>query len=110
MTNVLACLLFWTVFTVMATTKAVVQAAQCTLSPMMALDDGLTLEQVKNSAAGTFTMRLTYTNGNAWIGIGINSEGSSKMVPSTSVIGRILYSSDRTCFLVDYLRVCFFKR
>jgi hypothetical protein len=97
-TNALASsLLFWaaTALLLMVATTRTMTNAQCTFSPPIILDDGVTLEQVKNSAAGTFTMRLTYTGGNM-IGIGINSEGSSKMVPGTAVIGRMMYGAVRT--------------
>jgi hypothetical protein len=65
-------------------------ASDCTLSAPLQLDkDGdLTLQQIANFDEGTFTMKLTYTGGQAWIGIGINKEGRNKMTPSHSVIGR----------------------
>eukprot|EP00544_Gedaniella_sp_CCMP2646_P009027 CAMPEP_0202496284 /NCGR_PEP_ID=MMETSP1361-20130828/19342_1 /ASSEMBLY_ACC=CAM_ASM_000849 /TAXON_ID=210615 /ORGANISM="Staurosira complex sp., Strain CCMP2646" /LENGTH=510 /DNA_ID=CAMNT_0049127563 /DNA_START=24 /DNA_END=1556 /DNA_ORIENTATION=- len=64
----------------------------CPLADPITLDsDGLvTLEQVANKAEGTFTMRLTYSGGQSWVGIGINREGSSDMEPTAAVIGRIL--------------------
>jgi hypothetical protein len=64
----------------------------CPLADPITLDsDGLvTLEQVANKAEGTFTMRLTYSGGQSWVGIGINREGSSNMEPTAAVIGRIL--------------------
>jgi hypothetical protein len=99
MTNALASsLLFWAAaLSLMVATSTTMQVnAQCTFSSPLVLDDGVTLEQVRNSAAGTFTMRITYTGGNAWIGIGINSEGSDKMVPASAVIGRMDYGADRT--------------
>ena len=66
--------------------------SQCTLADPIVLDqDGLvTLEQVANQASGTFTMRLTYSGGQSWIGIGINQQGTSNMTPATAVIGRFL--------------------
>ena len=66
--------------------------SQCVLSSPVALDNNglVTLEQVANQAAGTFTMRLTYSGGQSWIGIGINQQGTSNMTPATAVIGRML--------------------
>lgn len=63
---------------------------ECQLSAPMALsnDEDLFLEQVQNAETGTYTMRLIYTGGQSWIGIGVNSEGKSKMTPSMAVIGR----------------------
>lgn len=62
---------------------------ECTLSSPIEIEDGVTLQQVKNSAADTYTMRLSYTGGQAWIGIGINTDGDNKMTPGTAVIGRL---------------------
>ena len=66
--------------------------SQCVLSSPVALDSNglVTLEQVANQASGTFTMRLTYSGGQSWIGIGINQQGTSNMTPATAVIGRFL--------------------
>lgn len=42
----------------------------CTLAEPFVLDEAglVELEQVKNVADGTFTMRLTYHGGQSWIG------------------------------------------
>ena len=64
-------------------------ATECVLSNPITIKDGLTLQQVQNSADGTYSMRLTYTGGQSWIGIGINEEGKSKMSPANAVIGRV---------------------
>jgi len=62
---------------------------ECQYSAPMDLYNGnLFLEQVRNNEAGTYMMRLTYRGGQSWIGIGINSQGQSKMTPATAVIGR----------------------
>ena len=71
----------------------------CALSALQLDSEQLvTLEHVKNVAEGTFSMRLTYTGGIAWVAIGVNQEGSTKMVPSTAVIGRIEYDVDGTSY------------
>ena len=48
----------------------------CTLSaPIILFDkdpDIVTLQQVVNVEEGTFTMKLNYTGGNAYVGIGVN--------------------------------------
>jgi hypothetical protein len=64
-------------------------AAECVLSdPIAIADEGLFLQHVKNVQEGTYTMKLTYTGGQAWIGIGINTDSNSKMTPANAVIGR----------------------
>ena len=77
--------------------KAIAQAIQqeeevCTLSqPAVIYQEGaktLTLEQVANVNTNTFTMRLTYTGGNAYIGVGVNKDGTTGMIPGTAIIGR----------------------
>jgi len=68
----------------------------CTLSEPVALDDDETtfLQHVRNPLDNTFTMRLTYTAGHSWIGVGINTRGNpDKMTPGVAVIGR-QYSED----------------
>ncbi|KAL3906986.1 MAG: hypothetical protein SGILL_009056, partial [Bacillariaceae sp.] len=47
------------------------------------------LQQLKDTAQGTFTMRLTYQGPPSWIGVGVNLDGRPKMVPTQSVIGRV---------------------
>jgi hypothetical protein len=73
-----------------STVSSVDAALDCTLSAPLQLNEGgdLTLQQVANYEDGTFTMKLTYTGGQAWIGIGINSQGKAEMIPSSAVIGR----------------------
>jgi hypothetical protein len=80
-----------------------VQAAfQCSLSEPISLhSDGVVLEQVANRAEGIFTMRVTYTGGQSWVGIGINSEGQSKMLPATAVIGRAFDSGETSVLKYD---------
>mmetsp|Transcript_29997 Transcript_29997/g.49799 ORF Transcript_29997/g.49799 Transcript_29997/m.49799 type:complete len:503 (+) Transcript_29997:295-1803(+) len=70
----------------------------CTLSDPLFLDanGALTLQQVKNTNEGTFTMRIKYTGGHAWIGIGVNLDGRPKMTPVQSVIGRLEPSGSST--------------
>lgn len=65
----------------------------CAYTPLQ-LDELVTLEHVQNKAEGTFSMRLTYTGGLAWVAIGVNAEGGTKMVPATAVIGRMEYDVD----------------
>lgn len=69
----------------------------CNLSGKMALERNLFLEQVQNIEAGTFTMRLTYTGGHAWIGIGVNSENAPLMTPARAIIGKA-HEDDYTRF------------
>ena len=53
-------------------------------------NDGTTfMQQYINQEEGTFTMRIRYTGGNSWIGIGINTKGKGDMVPAYAVIGDI---------------------
>jgi uncharacterized protein YihD (DUF1040 family) len=66
----------------------------CAYSSPLQLDREVRLQHFKNSDLGTYTMRLSYTGGLGWVAIGINSDGRSKMVPSTAVIGRIEYDED----------------
>mmetsp|Transcript_10259 Transcript_10259/g.24026 ORF Transcript_10259/g.24026 Transcript_10259/m.24026 type:complete len:589 (+) Transcript_10259:96-1862(+) len=52
--------------------------------------DGSTfLQQYINAEEGTFTMRIRYTGGRSWIGIGISTSGKGKMAPGYAVIGDI---------------------
>lgn len=52
--------------------------------------DGTTfMQQYVNEDEGTFTMRLRYTGGQSWIGIGINTIGKNDMAPAEAVIGDI---------------------
>lgn len=62
----------------------------CPLSAALALDAAgdLELEQFVDYESSSFTMRLSYYGGEAWIGLGINSDGIPKMTPATVVIGR----------------------
>ena len=69
------------------------QQQECTrtLSNPLFIDAGssVTLEQSKNTDTGLFTMRLTYTGGHSWIGIGVNLDGRAKMTPTQAIIGRM---------------------
>lgn len=47
------------------------------------------MQQVKNTADGTFTMKWTFSGANSWIGVGINRRGWAEMTPADAVIGRI---------------------
>jgi Eukaryotic cytochrome b561 len=62
----------------------------CPLSEPIVLDSAgnLELEQFVDEASNSFTMRLTYYGGQAWIGVGINEDGVPKMTPAMAVIGR----------------------
>jgi len=39
----------------------------------------------------TFTIRIRYTGGHSWIGIGINTDDSNKMTPAYAVIGDVYH-------------------
>ena len=62
------------------------------------------MQHYVNDDEGTFTMRIRYTDGQSWIGIGINTQGKGKMAPAEAVIGDInrgvkrysLQSDDKT--------------
>jgi Eukaryotic cytochrome b561 len=62
----------------------------CTLSEPIPLDSAgdLELEQYVDEASNSYTMKLTYYGGQAWIGVGINQDGVPKMSPSIAVVGR----------------------
>lgn len=47
------------------------------------------MQHYVNDDEGTFTMRIRYTDGQSWIGIGINMQGKGKMAPAEAVIGDI---------------------
>jgi len=52
-------------------------------------DGHVLFEQAKHKEQdGTYTMRLTYLGGHAWIGIGRNKWGINHMTPGLAVIGR----------------------
>ena len=73
------------------------QGGGCAWSePLEIYKGNVMLEHYKNTAAGTYTMRLTYTQGNAWLAIGVNHHGSFHMAPSSAVVGRIEYAEDGT--------------
>ena len=65
-----------------------VWSASCTFSDPIPLARTLELEQFVDEASNSFTMRLTYYGGQAWIGVGINENGRAKMSPAMAVIGR----------------------
>ena len=62
----------------------------CPLSKPIVLDSGgnLELEQFVDEASNSFTMKLTFYGGQAWIGVGINEDGVPKMSPAMAVVGR----------------------
>ncbi len=47
------------------------------------------LEEYINPDEGTFTMRIRFTGGSSWIGMGVNYDGESQMIPAYAVIGQI---------------------
>jgi hypothetical protein len=51
--------------------------------------DQVYLEEYVNPDEGTFTIRIRYTGGNSWIGMGVNYNGESQMAPAYAVIGQI---------------------
>jgi hypothetical protein len=58
--------------------------AECDFSnPIEIHQDGIMLQEFANYGDNTFTMKLTYIGGKAWIGIGINTQGRASMIPST---------------------------
>ena len=59
---------------------------RCSLSDPIEIDTNLFLEQRRYDDE-TFTMRLTYTGGRSWIGIGMIEGGIGK--PAAAVIGRV---------------------
>ena len=59
----------------------------CELAPPIQIDSNLFLEQIRHEE--TFTMRLTYTGGKSWIGIGLKEEGKVSDKPPAAVIGRV---------------------
>jgi len=62
----------------------------CTFADPIVVDQNgeLELQQFSNPELGTYTIKLTYSGGQAWLGVGINQNGVPKMSPSTVVIGR----------------------
>jgi hypothetical protein len=82
----------------LALAGAVVKAQDvCAWSAPLEIYKGkLEMQHYKDSEAGTYTMRLTYTQGSAWVSIGVNHDGSFHMAPSSAVIGRIEYAEDGT--------------
>jgi hypothetical protein len=58
--------------------------AECDFSnPIEIHQDGIMLQEFANYGDNTFTMKLTYIGGKAWIGIGFNTQGRASMIPST---------------------------
>jgi hypothetical protein len=64
--------------------------SSCTFSEPIPLDQigDVILQQYVNEGEGTFTMKITYSGGKAFIGIGVNQEGLPSMTPAVAVIGR----------------------
>jgi hypothetical protein len=50
-------------------------------------DGNVFMSNYVNIDEGTFTIRIRYTNGYSWIGIGINFDDKSKMSPAYAIIG-----------------------
>jgi hypothetical protein len=65
-------------------------APNCILSDPIPIhkDGSVTMEQAADYDAGTFTMRITYTGGRSYVGIGVNLNGGTGMIPAKAVIGR----------------------
>jgi hypothetical protein len=62
----------------------------CTFSNEISMNGNVVfLENYINDEDGTFTMRIRYTGGQSWIGIGINTQDRGKMSPAYAVIGDI---------------------
>ncbi|KAL3909106.1 MAG: hypothetical protein SGILL_008221 [Bacillariaceae sp.] len=63
---------------------------QCSYSEEIALnaENTVFLQQYVNQQEGTYSVRLRYTEGYSWIGVGINYYDEAYMVPAYSVIGR----------------------
>ena len=64
-------------------------AFDCILSDPVTLDeDGLvSLEHNLDVERGIMSMKMTYTGGRSWVGVGINEAGQALMTPATVVIG-----------------------
>ncbi|KAG7342936.1 cytochrome b561 [Nitzschia inconspicua] len=77
------------------------QNLQCSFSDEYPLnEDGTVLMQnYVNYQEGTYSVRLRYTEGYSWIGLGINYYGNSYMVPAHAVIGRMI---ENTPFIGRY--------
>lgn len=71
-------------------TGSAAASAACSFADAIALDQNglLELQQFTNPDLGTYTMKLTYSGGRAFIGIGINQNGVPQMTPAIAVIGR----------------------
>lgn len=67
------------------------QKFDCQLSDEISLykDETVFLSHFINVHDATITMRLRYTDGLSWVGIGINTEGRSNMMPARAVIGDV---------------------
>eukprot|EP00339_Tiarina_fusa_P010879 CAMPEP_0116997268 /NCGR_PEP_ID=MMETSP0472-20121206/763_1 /TAXON_ID=693140 ORGANISM="Tiarina fusus, Strain LIS" /NCGR_SAMPLE_ID=MMETSP0472 /ASSEMBLY_ACC=CAM_ASM_000603 /LENGTH=235 /DNA_ID=CAMNT_0004696097 /DNA_START=154 /DNA_END=857 /DNA_ORIENTATION=+ len=72
----------------------------CSFQETVQLQNDLFLDQIANYEEGTFTMQLTYTGGESWVGIGINTDGKNKMTPANAVIGRAF--DDGTTSALEY--------
>jgi len=61
----------------------------CRFSDELGIDKGgnTFLQHYVNRDEGTITMRIRYTGGQSWIGIGINRNGKGKMTPGYAIIG-----------------------
>jgi hypothetical protein len=64
-------------------------AVHCTMTDPIVVDrkGEVMLQQYLNEEERTLTMKMTYTGGKAWVGVGINEAGKAQMTPATVVIG-----------------------
>eukprot|EP00934_Nitzschia_sp_Nitz4_P005301 Nitzschia sp. Nitz4//scaffold265_size26576//15572//18151//NITZ4_008250-RA/size26576-processed-gene-0.16-mRNA-1//-1//CDS//3329544846//5291//frame0 len=71
----------------------VAHSATCTLSEPIALgsEGNVELQQYVDTEANTFTIKVTYTGGLAFIGVGLNDNGDGLMTPSNAVVGDATY-------------------
>ncbi|KAL3921539.1 MAG: hypothetical protein SGARI_006657, partial [Bacillariaceae sp.] len=63
------------------------QPYNCTYSAPLALDAGVTLEHYVNRHDNSVTFRMTYEDGYAWLGLGINTQGVQAMAPALAIVG-----------------------
>ncbi|VEU42490.1 unnamed protein product [Pseudo-nitzschia multistriata] len=75
----------------------------CQFSEEISIHKGGTtfLSNYVNEDEGTFTMRLRYTGGQAWVGIGVNTEGKGDMMPAHAVIGDVSRGVKRYSLIND---------
>lgn len=63
----------------------------CSLSERVSLhnSDTVFMQEYVNTDRGTFKMRIRYTAGESWIGVGVNTNNEGTMAPAYAVIGMI---------------------